>query len=95
MDGDADDEEAKVQNTKSRTEAALEAKFEILFQKILPHVKYFVFSCNLVNILHAGLAAAATKAKIQIRGFLQLVKSSTGLNFISNRQRRKEGTFCA
>ncbi len=38
MDGDDDDEEAKVQNTKSLTEAALGAKFEILFRKMQPHV---------------------------------------------------------
>jgi hypothetical protein len=49
MDCD-DDEEAKVQNTKSQTEAALGGKFEILFRKKHPHVKYFVFFCNLVNI---------------------------------------------
>jgi hypothetical protein len=59
MDGDADAEEAKVQNTESLTEAALGAKFEILFHKMLPHVNYFVFFGNLVNILHAGPAAAA------------------------------------
>ncbi len=64
MDGDADDEEAKVQNTQSMTEAALGAKFENLFHKMPPHLKYFVFFCNLVNILHAGPAAAATKIKI-------------------------------
>ncbi len=68
MDGEADDKEAKVQNTKSLTEAALGAKFEILFHKMLPHVKYFDFFCNLINILHAGPAEAATKIKIQIRG---------------------------
>jgi hypothetical protein len=74
MDGDADDEEAKVQNTKSLTAAALGAKFEILFPKMLPHVNDFVFFSNLVFILHAGPAAAATKIKIQIRCFLQLGK---------------------
>jgi hypothetical protein len=36
VNGDADNEEAKVQNTKSLTEAALGAKFEILFHKMLP-----------------------------------------------------------
>jgi hypothetical protein len=69
MDGDADDEEAKLQNTKSLSEATLGAKFEILFPKMLPHVKYFIFFCNLVNILHAGPAAAATKIKVHIRVF--------------------------
>jgi hypothetical protein len=65
-DGDADDDEEakKVQNTKSVTEAALGAKFEILFHKMLPRVIYFVFYRNLVNILHAGPAAAATKIKV-------------------------------
>ncbi len=51
------------------TEAALGAKFEILFHKMLPRVKYLIFYCNLVNILHAGPVAAATKLKVQIRGF--------------------------
>ncbi len=68
MDGDADNEEAKIwsknQNTKSQTEVALGAKFEILFRKKHPDVKFFVLFCNLVNILLAGPAAAATKAKI-------------------------------
>jgi hypothetical protein len=51
------------------------ATFEILFGKEQhPHVKYFVFFCNLVNILHAGPTAAATKIKIQIWGFLQVGK---------------------
>ena len=71
MDCD-DDQDAKVQNTKSQAEAALGATFEILFGKKHPDVKYFIFFCNLVNILHAGPAAAATKIKIQIRGFLPL-----------------------
>jgi hypothetical protein len=65
--------------TKSQAEAALGATFEILFRKKHPDVKYFIFFCNLVivvNILHAGPAAAATKIKIQIRGFLQLGKST-------------------
>jgi hypothetical protein len=60
MDCD-NDEEAKVQNTKSQTEAALGATFELLFGKKHPDVKYFIFFCSLVNILHAGPAAAATK----------------------------------
>ena len=71
MDCD-DDQDAKVQNTKSQTEAALGATFENLFGQKHRDVKFFVFFCNLVNILHAGPAAAATKIKIQIRGFLQL-----------------------
>ncbi len=74
IDVDANDEEAKVQSTKSLTEAALGAKFEILFRKMHPHVNFFVFFGNLVNILHAGPVSAATKIKIQIRGFLQLGK---------------------
>jgi hypothetical protein len=64
-----DDEEAKIQNTKSQTEAALGATFELLFGMKLPELKFFAFFCNLVNILYP---AAATKIKIQIRGFLQL-----------------------
>jgi hypothetical protein len=87
IDVDADDEEAKIQKTKSQTEAALGATFEILFGKEQhPHVKYFVFFCNLVNILHAGPAAAATKIKIQIRGFLQVGKllSLTALDKLFN-----------
>ncbi len=73
------DEEAKVQKTKSQTEAALGATFEILFGNKHPDVEYFIFSCNLVNILHSGPAAAATKIKIQIRGFLQLEKTTVAL----------------
>ena len=76
MDDCNNDEETKVQNTKAQTEAALGATFEILFGKKHPDVKYVIFFCNLVNILHAGPAAAATKIKIQIRGFLQLGKST-------------------
>jgi hypothetical protein len=76
MDCDDDDEEAKIQNIKSQTAAALGATFEILFGGIHPHVKYFVLFCNLVNILHAGPAAAATEIKIQIRGFLQMGKNT-------------------
>jgi hypothetical protein len=74
MDCD-NDEEAKVKNTKSQTEAAIGVTFEILFGKKHPDVKYVIFFCNLVNILHAGPTAAATKIKIQIRGFLQLEKT--------------------
>jgi hypothetical protein len=47
------EEEAKVQNTKSQTEAALGATFDILFGNKRPDVKYFIFFCNLVNILRA------------------------------------------
>ncbi len=72
IDCDDDDEEAKIQNIKSQTEAALGAAFENLFRKKHPDVRHFVFSCNLVNILHAGPAAAATKIKVDIRGFLRL-----------------------
>jgi hypothetical protein len=44
IDIDADDVEAKIQKTKSQTEAALGATFEILFGKERhPQVKYFVF----------------------------------------------------
>jgi hypothetical protein len=71
VDGDADNEEAKVQNTTSQTEAALGAKFEILSRKKHPDVKCFVLFYNLVNILHA-----ATKAKIQIGVFLSLGKAT-------------------
>jgi hypothetical protein len=75
MDCD-DDEEAKIQNIKSQTEAALGATFEILFGDKHPHVKYFLFFCNLVSILHAGPASTATEIKIQIRGFLQMGKNT-------------------
>jgi hypothetical protein len=73
MDGDAD-YDSEIQNTRLQTQAALGPKFETLFQKMLTHVKYFVFFCNLVNILHAG--PAATQVKIQIQGFLQLGKNT-------------------
>ena len=75
MDGDGrdDDDDTKIQNTKSQEVAALGAKFESLFGKMLSIVKHFVFFCNLVNIMHAG-PAAATTVKIQIRDFLQVGK---------------------
>ena len=76
MDCDDDDEEAKIQNMKSQTKAALGATFEFLFGVLHPRVKYFVLFCNLVHILHAGPAAAATEIKIQIRGFLQMGKNT-------------------
>jgi hypothetical protein len=78
MDGDADDgadSTAEVRNTKSQLKAAIGAKFESLFEKMLTNVKKFVFFCNLVNILAVG-PAATTKVKIQIRGFLQLGKAT-------------------
>ncbi len=81
LDGDGQDadDDAKVQNTKSQIESALDAKFEGLFEKMLGNIKYFVLLCNLVQILQDG-HAAATKVKIQIRGFLQSgkVRSSPG-----------------
>jgi hypothetical protein len=64
-----------VQNIKSQIEAALGIKFENLSQKMLPCIKYFVLLCNLVNVLHAGPAAAATQVKSQIQGFFQLGKT--------------------
>jgi hypothetical protein len=63
------------------TKAALRATFEILFRKKHPDVKYFIFFCNLVNILHDGPAAAATKIKVHVRGFLQL-RTPTALTAI-------------
>ena len=62
MDGDGSDadNDAKEQNVKSQIEAALSAKFESLFGKKLFIVKYFVFFCNLVNIMLTGPAAATT-----------------------------------
>ncbi len=60
----------------TQIEAALGAKFEILFGKKHPDVIFFFLFCNLVNILHADPAAAATKAKIQIMGFLQWGKAT-------------------
>ncbi len=75
MTCNADDDDAKLQNIKSQIEAALGIKFENLFQKMLPCIKYFVLLCNLVNVLHAGPAAAATQVKSQIQGFLQLGKN--------------------
>jgi hypothetical protein len=77
IDVDADDEDAKIQNTKSLTKAALGAKFEILYRNLHPQVNFFLFFGNLVNILHAGPVSAATKITIQIRGFLQLGKQKT------------------
>jgi hypothetical protein len=66
------DDDAKVQNKNSQ--AAFGANNSA--------GKYFVSFCNLVNILHAG-PAAATKVKIQIRGFLRLEKV-TALTVLEN-----------
>jgi hypothetical protein len=79
------DDDAKVQNKKSQ--AAFGAnnsagKFESLLGKMLINVTYFVSFCNLVSILHVG-PAAATKVKIQIRGFLRLEKV-TALTMLEN-----------
>ncbi len=61
--------------------------------------KYFELFCNLVNVLHAG-PAAATQVKIQIQGFLQLGKNTklTALNkllsfpaFLSGKWKRCKG----
>jgi hypothetical protein len=78
------DEEAKVQNTKSQTEAALEATFEILFGKKHPDVKYFIFFCNLVNILHAGPAAALQQQQQKSR-FKSGVFSNWGKTLLQRR----------
>jgi hypothetical protein len=52
----------KIQNPRQRLlSSSLWATIEILFGKKHPDVKYFIFFCNLVNVLHAGPAAAATK----------------------------------
>jgi hypothetical protein len=78
---DVSDDDAKVQNTKSQTEAALGPKFENLFQRMHTNVKYCVLFGNLVNILHAE--PAATQVKIQIQGYLQ-VEKTTRLTALKN-----------
>ena len=67
-------------------------------------VSYFVIFCNLVNFMH--VAPAATKVKIQIRGFLQLgkaAKAKTGLDkllsptlsyFLAGQWDRCQGGLC-
>ncbi len=62
--GDCEND-AKVQNTKSQLEAALGAKFKSLLEKRPINITYFVFLCNLVNILHVTAGPAATKIKKQ------------------------------
>ena len=42
-------------------EAALGAKFEVLFQTLFVKVSHFVVFCNLVNVLDAPAAAKKTK----------------------------------
>ena len=100
----SDSFDAKVQNTKSQLQATLGAKFETLFQKMCSEVSYFVIFCNLVNFMH--VAPAATKVKIQIRGFLQLgkaAKAKTGLDkllsptlsdFLAGQWDRCQGGLC-
>ena len=65
---------------KSQLHAALGSKFEIMFGNLFSSVSYFVIFCNLINILDVG--PAATKVKIQIRGFLQMgnTKAKTALD---------------
>ncbi len=47
----------------------------ILFGNLLGNVVYFVFFCNLINILDVGADSSdAVKIKIEIQGFLQLRK---------------------
>jgi hypothetical protein len=41
---------------------------------MLINFKHFEFFCNVVNILHVG--PAATKVRIQIRGFLQVANAT-------------------
>ena len=74
-----------------------------MFGNLFNSVSYFVIFCNLFNILH--VAPAATKVKIQIRGFLQLGKSKakTGLDkllsptlsdFLAGQWDRCQGGLC-
>ncbi len=54
MDSDGDND-ARVQKTKSQIEAALGAQFETLIQKMLLHVRYFVFSVTFSTSSMLGL----------------------------------------
>ncbi len=67
---------ALVQHTTSQIQAALCPTFEILFGMLFKTVSIFVIFCNLldnVDILHDGAPGpAATKVRIEIRGFLQM-----------------------
>ncbi len=58
-------------------EAALGANIEVLFQKLFVEVSHFVMFCNFVDILDVALqlAPAASKVKIEIRGFLQMKRT--------------------
>jgi hypothetical protein len=51
-------------------EAALGAKFEVLFQKLFVKVSHFVIFRNLFDFL--DVTPAASKVTIQIRGLLQM-----------------------
>ncbi len=74
MAGHAQEEDQHLQNTILHMEAALGAKFEVLFQKFfVTKVSNFVIFCNLVDIL--DVAPAASKVKIEIRGFLQMKRT--------------------
>jgi hypothetical protein len=47
MAGHAQEDDQHLQNTKLHMEAALGAKFEVLFQKLFVKVSHFVIFCNL------------------------------------------------
>ena len=68
------DNDAKVQSTKSRLEAYSAQNLNVCLESCYQpsNISYFSSTCR-VNIQYAGLAAA-TKVKIQIRGFLQIGK---------------------
>jgi hypothetical protein len=51
----------KVQNPSYSLQAALGAKFEILFGMKLTNVRCVVFLCNLIYILNVGTAATKVK----------------------------------
>ena len=64
----------------SQLQAALGAKLENMFGKLFNTVSFFVIFYNLVNVLHD--LPAATKVRIQRRGFLKMrdTKAKTALD---------------
>jgi hypothetical protein len=75
MDCHAQEEDQLLQSTL-QLEAALGAKFEVLFQTLFDNVSYFVTFCNLVDLM--DVAPAATRVKIQVQSF-RPVKQATAI----------------
>jgi hypothetical protein len=64
MGGHAQEEGNLSQSTKLQLEAALGAKFEVLFQTFFDNVSYFVIFCSLIDLMNV---APAAKKKLKFK----------------------------